>query len=61
VLLGVAIAVGVAHVAAHVHHPVDVVAAMALAVAAALIGRPLALLAVRRLALAQRSATEGPA
>lgn len=49
VLLAVALAIGVTRVAAHVHHPIDIVAAMALALASALIARPVAVRVASRL------------
>lgn len=48
VLVAVASAIGVTRVAAHVHHPIDIVGAMAFAVTAALVARALALWLMRR-------------
>ena len=47
VLVAVAVAIGAARVAAHIHHPIDIIAAVAFAVVAALVARPLALALIR--------------
>ena len=48
VLIVVAVVIGAARVAAHIHHPIDIAAAMAFALVAALIARPIALWLTRR-------------
>ena len=62
VLVALTIVIGAARVAAHVHHPIDILGAMAFAVVAAVIARPAACWARRRWQLraeASRQAQHG--
>jgi len=49
VLLGITVAIGATRVATHVHHPIDIIAAMDLAIVAALVARPVAVRLTRPL------------
>ena len=51
VLVVISVLIGVARIAAHVHRPIDILGAMAIAVAAALSARPAALWLTRRRSL----------
>ena len=58
-LVALTIVIGAARVAAHVHHPIDILGAMAFAVVAALLVRPVARLLTRRWPLRTASASDG--
>ena len=59
VLVAIAIAIGVARVEAHVHHPIDILGAIAFAVVAALLARPAARWLTRRWPLAATGTRDG--